>query len=227
MATAAVEPPSSAEQVFDNIGPAYEDAFAGLATQAASINWLLDALKETKPAKCLDIGCGTGRPVCSSLSAASHDVLGIDVSGAMIDDARRKVPDAKFDKISVVEYKPDAASFDAITAYFSMIAETTPEQIRRNIENVYSWLRPGGLFVFSTVPLAAENLAIKWMGQPVVVSSLEAEEAVNWIQKVGFEIVHHGVSVFTPKGAEAGICAKEDVWEEPHLFVYARKPQDS
>ena len=92
---ATVASPPSAEEVFDDISPAYESAFAGLPTQAASIEWVLTQLENKKPARCLDIGCGTGRPVCSELAKAGHSVLGIDVSGVMIADAQKKVPNAK------------------------------------------------------------------------------------------------------------------------------------
>ena len=223
MAAREVANPLTAEQLFDSVGPAYESAFAGLATQAASISWLQSQLQSKKPAKCLDIGCGTGRPVCSELANAGHDVLGIDISGAMIEDAKQKVPNAKFSKEDLLEYNPGSESFDTITVYFSMIASVTQDQIRKNIQNIYAWLKPGGFLVFATVPVAGNNLEIKWMGKPIVVSSLEADEAVSWIKKVGFEVVHHEVTTFTPKAAQAGICKEEDVWEEPHLFVYAKK----
>jgi ubiquinone/menaquinone biosynthesis C-methylase UbiE len=213
----------TAEQLFDDVGPAYESAFAGLSTQAAAIEWLINQLAEKKPAKCLDIGCGTGRPTCSELADAGHDVLGIDISGAMIEDASKKVPNAKFEKVDMASYNPSPSSFDAITVFFSMIASVTQDQIRQNFRNIYQWLKPGGVFVFATVPVAGNNLEIKWMGRPIVVSSLEAEDAVESIRKAGFDVEHHAVSSFTPKAVEAGICTDEDVWEEPHLFVYARK----
>lgn len=40
----------SAAEVFDSVGPAYEDAFHGLPTQAAAIDWLIDQLDITHPA---------------------------------------------------------------------------------------------------------------------------------------------------------------------------------
>ena len=55
------------------------------------------------------------------------------------------------------------------------------------------------------------------------VSGLSADSTVATMQKLGFEIVHHEVSTFKPKGGEAGICREEDVREEIHLFVHAKK----
>ncbi|KAK3674890.1 hypothetical protein LTR78_005234 [Recurvomyces mirabilis] len=216
--------PLSAEQVFDSIGPAYEDAFADLKPQLASIDWLLSQLQTHKPAKILDIGCGTGRPVCSRLADAGHDVLGIDVSGTMIEDAKKKVPNARFWKLDVTEYHPEKESFDAVTVYFSMIASVTQDQIRQNIKSIFTWLGSGGYFVFATVPLAGNNSEINWLGRDVVVSSLGAEEAVNCIRKAGFDVLFREETEFKPRAKEAGICGGERVWTEPHLFVYARKP---
>ena len=61
------------------------------------------------------------------------------------------------------------------------------------------------------------------MGRPSVVSSLSPEEVTEAIKKAGFEMIKSESSKYLPKAAEAGICDWEDVWEEDHLFVYARK----
>ena len=56
-----------------------------------------------------------------------------------------------------------------------------------------------------------------------MVSSLSPEEVTEAIKKAGFEMIKSESSKYLPKAAEAGICDWEDVWEEDHLFVYARK----
>ena len=86
----------STKGMFDSIGPAYEEAFAGLKTQLNSIQWVLTQVQDRRPALILDLGCGTGGPVCETFAEAGHDVLGADVSGVMLQDARAKVADAKF-----------------------------------------------------------------------------------------------------------------------------------
>jgi ubiquinone/menaquinone biosynthesis C-methylase UbiE len=214
--------PYSAATTFDSIGPAYESAFASCEPQAASIQWLLAQLPNSG-CKILDIGCGTGRPVCSTLADAGHDVFGIDVSDGMLQAARSNVKNARFEQIDYRNFEAEKESFDAITVYFSFIAGVTQDDIRDAFKKIYGWLKPGGIFVFATVPVAGNNLEIKWMGRPVVVSSLTAEESVAAIKEAGFEVLDEKQSVFTPKAADAGICKDEDVWEEPHVFVYAKK----
>lgn len=225
MATAvANEPRLNAEELFDSVGPGYEKAFEGLPTQVASIRWLLDQLAPQKPARTLDIGCGTGRPVCSALVDAGHGVLGIDISSAMIAAAKSNVPKANFEKMDIADFKAASESFDAITVYFSLIANVTQNQIRQYIKKVFDWLKPGGCFVFATVPIDGENLEIMWMGRPITASSIDPDDAANCIKQTGFDIVHNEVTKFMPKSAEVGLCKPEDVWEEPHLFVFAKKP---
>ena len=223
MADTSPQPKLTVEQLFDSVGPAYEEAFANLTPQTASINWVLSQLSGRKHAKIVDIGCGTGRPVCSSFADAGHDVLGIDISSAMIDDATAKVPTAKFEKVDIGDFKADSESFDAVTVYFSMIAGVTRSQIREYIKRIHAWLKPGGVFVFATVPVKGENVDITWMGRAFTASGLDAEESVEWIKEVGFEVVERSETNFLPKAVEAGICKEDEVWAEPHLFVYARK----
>lgn len=224
--TSASDAALTAQEVFDSIGPAYEDAFAGLPEQIHSVEWLLAQLKEARVerARFVDIGCGTGRPVCFSLANAGHDVLGIDVSAVMVAAARERVPNARFEQMDICDFSPPQSSYDAASVYFSLIASVTQADIRRHLAKIYHLLKPGGLFVFATVPEDAENVQLKWMGRPVTVSSLSPGEAVLAIEQAGFEIVRNKVTKFTPRGEEAGICLESEVWEEPHLFVYAKKP---
>ncbi|KAI9794847.1 MAG: hypothetical protein M1816_002975 [Peltula sp. TS41687] len=190
------------------------------------MQWVLTQLDQAqiKPAKILEVGCGTGRPVCAEFAAAGHDVLGIDVSSVMLEAACKRVPQAKFEQMDVRDFSAPSATFDAITVYFSLIVDITPDEIRQCIQNIFDWLKPGGVFVFATVPIAAENVEIRFMGKPVIVSGLDSEDALGWMRKVGFEVVRDAVSKFKPKGVEAGICGPEDVEEEEQLVVCAKKP---
>ncbi|CAK7231087.1 hypothetical protein SCUCBS95973_007794 [Sporothrix curviconia] len=223
----------TAAEVFDSVGPAYEDAFTGLPTQAAAIDWLVQQLKASPAtaaggAKIVDVGCGTGRPACSVLADAGHDVLGIDISEEMLKAARARVPNATFELIDVRAFierqKAHPESLDAVTVFFSLIAGVTQDDIRAVLSGLAGLLKPGGFLVFSTVPIPVNNESIKWMGRPVVVSSLSPEEGVAAVKAAGLEVKYDAVTKFKPQGAEVGICQPDEVWEESHLFVYAQKP---
>ena len=225
-ATSTSQPATHDPKVlWDSVGAAYETAFADLPAQQASLDWITSTLSSSgiKQATCLDIGCGTGRPVCQRLADAGHDVQGIDISEEMINAAKQRVPNASFEVADIKSWTP-SQSYDVIAVYFSLISNVTQDEIRQTLQRIYEWLKPGGLFVFATVPVPANNAEIKWMGREIVVSGLGVEEFGQWFRKVGFEIVKEEESKFMPKGVEAGLTDKEeDVWEEGHLFIYARK----
>lgn len=215
------------EALYDDIGPAYEDVYADLPSQMASIQWLISSLSQSqiRRGKCLDIGCGTGRPVCLELAAAGHDVLGIDVSSTMVEAARKQVPQAEFQQIDVHDYTAPPATFDVITVYFSLITGFSQEEIRQTVRKIYDWLKPGGLFVFMTAANQGDNVQKRWMGRVMVKSSLPSQDMLEWIRKVGFEVVHCAADKWTPeKAVLLGLCKPEDVFEEEHQVVYAKKP---
>ena len=211
------------EELFDSIGPAYETAFANLRPQLESIEWIMQQIQDRKPAKVLDLGCGTGRPVCSAFADAGHDVLGVDVSGVMLSDARVKVSKATFMKADVFQIELPGQSFDAITVFFSLAAGSSQDLIRRQIKRMYDWLKSEGVLVLATVPVAGDQVRSRFMGRHFIGSGLSQEEYLRCIKQVGFEIMYHSLSSFKPKAVEAGICKAAENGEEPHLFIYAKK----
>jgi 2-polyprenyl-3-methyl-5-hydroxy-6-metoxy-1,4-benzoquinol methylase len=223
--------PVPVEAVFDEIGGAYDVAFAGLKPQEKSIDWLLAQLKEAKilDARIVDIGCGTGRPVCEALAHAGHRVLGIDISIKMIEVAQKvvtaKEPGAHFlqmdQRAFLAQAVKDGPTWDAVVSYFSMISTVTQQEVRDFVRDIYQIVKPGGFFVFATLTIDADGKESRWMGFPLTISGLSSEKMVDHIKSVGFEVVHQEVSKFKPNAVEAGI--HEDDEEETHLFVHARK----
>ena len=215
----------SAVTTFTDLGSIHGDAFDRVPGQVRSVEWMVDQLPHD--AKVVDFGCGTGKPVCELLVNAGMDVTGIDITPKMIEIARSKVPLANYVVADSREWEPPGrdASLDGIVSYFAFIAGVSQADIREFFQRAYKWLRPGGLFVFGTVPVVGESVAIKWLGRDVVVSSLSIEDNLEAIKHAGFVIEKHRVESYTPKAVEVGICKPGDVWEEEHLFVYCKKPE--
>ena len=215
----------TAQDTFGELAAAYGDAFDRVPAQVRSVEWVTGQL--TRDAKVLDVGCGTGRPACEILVNAGLDVTGIDITPGMIEVAKSKVPGARYGVADSRKWEPSEgeASFDAVVSFFAFIAAVSQEDIRTFFKRAYTWLRPGGVFVFGTVPVEGDNIAIRWLGRDIVVSSLNHEDSVDAIEAAGFLIEKHFTEKYTPKAAEVGICKPEEVWEEEQLFVYARKPK--
>lgn len=219
----ATQVPLTPEELFDSIGPSYEIAFENLQPRLEAIEWALQQVQDHKPAKVLDIGCGTGRPACSAFADAGHNVLGVDVSSVMLSDARDKVAKATFVQADIFQIGFPAFSFDAVTVFFCLLSSTTQDSIRRQIVRIYDWLKPGGVLVFGTVPVSIEQEQVRFLGRPFIGTSLSAEEYLGCMRQAGFEIVHHSLSSYKPKGVEAGLCEEAECRVEPHVFIYAKK----
>jgi ubiquinone/menaquinone biosynthesis C-methylase UbiE len=205
--------PETAAEVFDALGRDYEHAFRNLAGQRAAITALAGELPAG--ATVLDLGSGTGRPTADLLTAAGHTVTGYDVAPKMVEIARDQVPAARFEVGDMRELSFEAATWDAITAFFSTLQLPRADQDTM-LGRFAGWLKPGGLLVFATVPADVDGVDIVFMGHPVRASSFTAEALAEKLRAAGLEIVREEQAVFVPDHPEAG--------PEPHVYFTARKP---
>jgi SAM-dependent methyltransferase len=68
----------------------------------------------------LDLGCGAGDPGTKMLSVY-FDATGVDISPGQIELAKANVPGAKFIVSDIAEVEFPSDSFDAVTAFYSII----------------------------------------------------------------------------------------------------------
>ncbi|QKV78745.1 class I SAM-dependent methyltransferase [Amycolatopsis sp. Hca4] len=205
--------PETAAEVFDALGTAYEHAFRAATAHRAAVTDLLAAL--SPGAKVLDLGAGTGRPTAELLAAAGHDVTGYDVAPKMVAIAREQVPAARFELGDMRELSYPDATWDAVTAFFSMLQLPRAEQ-EAVLGRVADWLKPGGLLVFATVPADVDGVDIVFMGHPVRAYSFAAGALKELLAAAGLEVVREDAAEFVPDHPDAG--------PEPHVYLTARKP---
>ena len=98
----------------------------------------------------VDLGCGSGR-WAARLLAQGYDVLGIDLSPAMIALARKHSPKAVFRRGSLLSARLPVC--DAVTAMgecvnYAFDPRHSVESLRRFFDRVFGAIRPGGVFVF-------------------------------------------------------------------------------
>jgi SAM-dependent methyltransferase len=100
------------------------------------------------PARVLDFGCGSGE-LGRSLTARGWRVTGVDVSGAMLDAARRAAPEIEWVRLSGSGPLPFATGcFDAVVASSVLEYIANPAATVRELGRI---LVPGGLLL-ATVP---------------------------------------------------------------------------
>jgi demethylmenaquinone methyltransferase / 2-methoxy-6-polyprenyl-1,4-benzoquinol methylase len=148
--------------MFDRIVPRY-DLMNRLMTGGRDVAWrrlaVREALRGRNPveARILDIATGTGDLALALRDAGAADVIGLDFSAAMLDEAIRKDTAAARDRrMAWVEGDamslpfPDG-SFDAVTVAFGLRNMPSYPAALREMGRV---LRPGGKLVcLETTPL--------------------------------------------------------------------------
>ena len=100
----------------------------------------------------LDLACGTGR-VAVELARAGHDVVGLDISPAMLARARAKAVDveltgaARFVQADIREFDLDESFPLALIALNSFMHMRGPAEGARALRDIHRHLMPGGRLI--------------------------------------------------------------------------------
>ncbi len=101
----------------------------------------------------VDLGCGSGL-WARVLADAGYRVLGIDISEAMIELSRERVPEAEFRVGSLFEVEiPPCAAVTAVSEVLNYLFDPESEDrgLVRLFGRVYDALAAGGVFVFDVL----------------------------------------------------------------------------
>jgi SAM-dependent methyltransferase len=121
---------------------------------------LMDALPLTPGARLLDVGCGAGQVTREAARAASRgSALGVDLSTAMLDIARRKareegLTNVTFERADAQVYPFGTKAFDIVVSRFGvMFFDDKPAAFA----NLARALRPGGTLALLVWQAAERN----------------------------------------------------------------------
>lgn len=129
---------------YASIAKAYADELGGELAGKPLDRAFLDAFAEqTRGGRVLDLGCGPGH-VAAYLAARGADVEGLDLSPAMIDEARARHPALAFAVADMFALPHADASVRGIVAFYAIVHLATGELCApfREFRRV---LAPGGL----------------------------------------------------------------------------------
>jgi ubiquinone/menaquinone biosynthesis C-methylase UbiE len=114
---------------------------------------LLTGGREPKDLAVLEIGCGAGR-MTKHLAAIFGEVAGVDVSGEMIGQARRRlagINNVRLYETNGVDFSLFAdEQFDLILSAYVFQHVPSAAVIESNIHEAWRVLKPGGVFKFQT-----------------------------------------------------------------------------
>jgi SAM-dependent methyltransferase len=193
---------------YDAISEAYLSRFGASQVRA---HWLRRLVDLTQPGdRILDLGCGPGVPVASTLVDHGRQVVGVDGSRRQIELARSHVTSAQFIEADMCRLQMNPASFDGVCAFYS-ITHLPREFHRPLFEHILKWLRPGGVFLASLGVVETEAWTGEWMGAQMFFSHFDAQWYVECLQQVAFQI------------EVAEIVAQDDEDGE-FLWIVARRP---
>jgi SAM-dependent methyltransferase len=139
-----------AQNYGDDLAYIHDAGFGDLARNAAP--FLEDALhrRGIHNGLVIDLGCGSGL-LARGLSESGFDVLGIDISAAMIAMARVRVPDGRFLMGSLVRAElPSCVAVAAVGEGFNYLFDraNTKQGLSRLLRRIYKALGPKGLLIF-------------------------------------------------------------------------------
>jgi len=160
----------------------------------------------------LDLGCGNGDKLARL--AEEFEVTGVDLSAEQLQLAGARVPEAKLIHADFSELELAEESFDAVTAFYSIIH--VPREAHAELfARILRWLKPGGLFLASLSHVGSPDRTEEWLGVQMFFSSFPAETNRRLVLEAGFELLIDEVVVMTePEDVESG-------W----IWVLGRKPE--
>jgi len=147
----------------------------------------------------LEIGCGTGSTAILHAPHVTH-IQAIDISSKMIEIARRKVDADNIENLTFQQSTVDgfSAPDGCYNAVLALSVLHLLEDRNAAIAKVHRLLKPGGIFVSSTVCLGDSMLRFlkpiasigKLFGLLPLVKAFTPQELADSITDAGFEIDH-------------------------------------
>lgn len=106
-------------------------------------------------AKVLDLGCGSGRDA-EYLTRAGLQVIGVDLSSALIAEAKKRRPNIDFRVMDMERLDFPEHDFDAVWSKLAIL-HVARERLPAILRTVHAVLKPGGVCMMETKQGAGEG----------------------------------------------------------------------
>lgn len=219
MATSRVLTHDEARRFYDRFG-AMQDSHGFYEKRALTV--LENHLELERARAVVELGCGTGRFAASLLRESlppDATYLGLDVSGTMVDLARRRL--AEFAPRGEVHHTDGSPRIEAPDAAFDRFVSTyvldllSPEDIRAVLAEARRVLEPSGLLglVGLTFGEGRGARAVSWLWEqvyrlrPSLVGGCRPLEILSFLPSADWKVRHRGV--VAPYAIASGIVVAE------------------
>ena len=175
--------------------------------------WLHEISSKLAPsARILELGCGAGVPVAQYFQNKGFQVVGVDGSSRQIELAQQNSPRSEFINGDMTTIDFSDASFDAVTAFYSIIHVPRTEH-HKLLRRILFWLKPGGLTLLCMGHDDLPDMEEEWLGTKMFFSHFDAKTNIKSIEETGFEIVRSEI-----------VGEQENGKTVNFLWVFARRP---
>jgi SAM-dependent methyltransferase len=183
------DPRDVVESGYDAIADRYAEALGAGRGPETYFRAFLARVLELIPVggTVLDLGCGAGL-ITADLTTRAR-VVGVDISAAQLELARRNAPAARLVRADMVEIAFPPRSFDAVVAFWATI------HVRREVHaslfaRIHGWLKPGGVFAgtLGSGDNPAEHVP-DFHGAPMYWSHFDGDTNRGLLRDAGFDLV--------------------------------------
>ena len=182
----------------------YSSVFRDQFKNERQLSKLVELLQPNS--KIFDVGCGAGRPVDRYLITKGMKVVGIDISQAQIDLAKKFVPEADYEVKDMSELKANEYQVQAVVSFYAIFH--TPRENHEQLLKIFrSFLTTDGYLLITMGANDWEGKEDNFCGSEMYWSHYGAEKNKELIEEGGFEVVFSEV---------------DDAGGEKHLVVLAK-----
>jgi ubiquinone/menaquinone biosynthesis C-methylase UbiE len=206
--------PDDLRSSYDAVAQTYADKYFDELSRKPFDRDILDALAISAPhAAALDVGCGPGH-VGRYLSERGLEVVGVDLSDAMIEIARRLNPTIRFEVADMRSLPLGDSSVGAIAAFYSLIHIPLAE-VPAVLDEFRRALLPSGRLLLAVHGGTGTVTSSEFLGKPVPFEAtlFDKNELVDLVTAAGFEVTN--ATIRQPYEFE---------FQTPRMYVAATRP---
>lgn len=142
---------SENEKTWDQVADQFTEASALPVWGPFGVGDDLNLIPEIEGKTFLEIGCGSGRSLKFLADRGVKKAYGLDISGVQLEETKRynqkEVEEGKIELIKArMEDKLDIETVDTVFSVYAIGWSSEPEV---TLKNIYSYLKPGGRFIWS------------------------------------------------------------------------------
>lgn len=207
----------SAREFYDTVASSYAALLPDMSFEAPLDLGVLDHFVASLPATdapVLDAGCGAGRMLGYLAARGVERVDGVDLSPAMIREARAAHPEAVLAVADLAALPFDDAVFRGVLSWYSII-HVAPDDSGAVLRELARVLAPGGVMLLGFQSGAGERLVDGAYGHDVQVRA-----HLHSTRRVADDLASLGLEILAVADR-----ARRSGEREPQGFVLARRPE--